>query len=418
MGQHLLLLIPSDSYRAADFLAAADAVGMDVVVACDQNQTLEHTVSGKLLTLNFLDLTRSTQRVLSFSEHYPIVAVVPTEDRATSLASVLSKALNLPHNTLAAVEAANNKKILRERLKQAGLPCPDFQVYSSALWPETIADGLDYPVVLKPTGLSGSQGVIRANGPDEFVAAFQRIKRLFDDPDIIRRKGEHPEEILVEQYIPGKEVALEGFLLKGALSCLALFDKPDPLEGPYFEETIYVTPSRIPHLLQQSITTTVAKSAEALGLTEGPIHAEIRIDQNTPYVIELAARSIGGRCASVLRFGTGFSLEEIIIRHALGKPLPSLEREKQAAGVMMIPIPQAGILKEIKGLPIAKQVTGINDIEITALVGQSLVPLPEGRHYLGFIFAKGKTPEFVESALRQAHQKLTFVIDPSHDIHP
>lgn len=412
MRPNLLLLLPSDSYRAADFLAAAAAVGVDVVVACDQSQTLETQVSGKLLTLNFLDLPSAIARVLSFSKQYPIAAVVPTEDRSTFLASVLSEALALPHNAPSAVAATSDKKILRQRLQEAGLPYPAFQIYSSVLSPNTIAEDVQFPVVLKPTGLSGSQGVIRANGPDEFITAFDRIKRLLKDPDIIQRKGSKPGEILVERYIPGKEVALEGLLCKGELSCLALFDKPDPLEGPYFEETLYVTPSRLSQTLQKNIVAAVSQGAEAIGLKEGPVHAELRISENTVWIIELAARSIGGRCGKVLRFGTGMSLEEIIVRHALLLPLPSLQREKQAAGVMMIPIPKGGILERTEGLDQAKKVPGVTDLEITAHTGQKLVPLPEGRHYLGFIFAKGQTPEEVEAALREAHAHLSFVISP------
>lgn len=410
MRSHLLLLIPSDSYRAAVFLSAADAVGLDVIVACDQHQTLEHTVFGKLLTLDFLDLPGAIARVLSFSQQYPIAAIVPTEDRATLLATALSEALGLPHNPLSAVSASGDKKILRENLQAAHLPCPSFQVYDSSVPPQSLSHTMQYPLVLKPTGLSGSQGVIRANGPDEFIAAFKRIQDLLQDPDVIRRKGKKSQKILVEQYIPGKEVALEGLLQAGHLSCLALFDKPDPLEGPYFEETIYVTPSRLPQTLQKNIIAAVSKGAKALGLTEGPIHAELRIFGEIPYIIEIAARSIGGRCGKVLRFGTGLSLEEIIIRHALGRPIASLTREKHAVGVMMIPIPSGGTLQEVKGLHKAKSIDGITDIEITAHIGQKLVPLPEGRHYLGFIFAKRETPEETEAVLRQAHTELSFLI--------
>ncbi len=410
MRSYLLLLIPSDTYRAADFLSAANAVGIEVIVACDQHQTLEQTVSGKLLTLDFLDLSASIKRVTAFSKDYPIAAVVPTEESATLLATALSEALHLPHNPLSAVEASGNKRKLRECFKDKGLPCPDFQVHPLNQPPETIAQSLAYPVVLKPTSLSGSQGVIRADNPASFLAAFKRIKHLLNHPDTIRRKGKSPEEILIEQYIPGQEVALEGLLNNGVLSCLALFDKPDPLEGPYFEETLYVTPSRLPQALQEKVITAVSAGTKALGLKEGPVHAEIRVNGNTPVVIEIAARSIGGRCASVLRFGTGYSLEHIILNHALGSPIPSLQREKQAAGVMMIPIPKAGILKEIQGLTTAKQVEGVIGIEMTSLLGQTLIPLPEGRHYLGFIFAKGPSPEHVEAALRQAHQALSFVI--------
>jgi hypothetical protein len=194
------------------------------------------------------------------------------------------------------------------------------------------------------------------------------------------------------------------------LKPLALFDKPDPLEGPFFEETIYVTPSRLPDALQRRITAAAAAACAALGLSEGPVHAELRVNDDGPWIIEVAARSIGGLCSRTLRFGTGMSLEEVILRHALGWPIDSLVREQRPAGVMMIPIPRAGRLGAIHGRERATGVEGIEEVAITAHVGQELVPLPEGWQYLGFIFARADTPDAVEKALREAHAHLRFEI--------
>ncbi|HKA58506.1 MAG TPA: ATP-grasp domain-containing protein, partial [Gemmatimonadales bacterium] len=218
-------------------------------------------------------------------------------------------------------------------------------------------------------------------------------------------------QFLVEEFIPGYEVALEGLLMNRRLQTLAIFDKPDPLDGPFFEETIYVTPSRTPANLQAAITDCAERAASALGLTEGPIHAELRYNERGPWLIELAARPIGGRCSAVLRFGDkGVSLEELILRHALGMPIASLQRERLAAGVMMIPIPGAGTLKEVRGVAEAKAVPLVEDVQITAHVGERLVPFPEGSRYPGFIFARGETPALVERALREAHRRLSFVL--------
>ena len=405
----LLLLIPSSSYRAADFLAAAERLQVDVLVACNAHQTLEETSPGRLLTLDFLDLVGSTEKVLQIARKYPLAAVVPTEDDATLLAATLSEALSLPHNRVSAISAARNKALLRKRLLSAQLPTPRFQIFSTDQAAGKIAEELAYPLVLKPTFLSGSQGVIRANKRKDFVAAFERIKGIFEDPEVIAKKGSIPQEILVEEYIPGKELALEGLLQGGKLTCLALFDKCDPLEGPFFEETIYVTPSRLSRPVQEKIIDCIQKGSEALGLEEGPIHAELRIKGDALSIIEIAARSIGGRCSKALQFSTGATLEEIILRHALGLPMPpSFAQEEKAVGVMMIPIPGRGILKSIKGLEAAEKVSGIKSIEITAHLDQALIPLPEGRRYLGFIFSNGETPEAVEASLRKAHQKLKF----------
>ena len=216
----------------------------------------------------------------------------------------------------------------------------------------------------------------------------------------------------MERFIPGVEVALEGLLNHGELNTLALFDKPDPLDGPFFEETIYVTPSRLPAETQRAIQVCAARAATALGLRDGPVHAELRLDAEGPLMLEIAARSIGGLCSRTLRFGTGLTLEEIILRHALGLPIESLEREGRAAGVMMIPIPRAGTLEGVEGLDEARAVPLIEDLTISAHTGEELVPLPEGHRYLGFIFSRADTPAQAEAALRQAHACLSFVIRP------
>src|SRR2546426_1150489 len=229
--------------------------------------------------------------------------------------------------------------------------------------------------------------------------------------DDVGLSGELAEALLVEEFIPGREVALEGLLTAGGLQTLALFDKPDPLDGPFFEETIYVTPSRLPAATQARIADVTLRACAALGLTEGPVHAELRVNDAGPWVVEVAARSIGGLCSRTLRFGTGMTLEELILRHALGWKIDSFDRERRAAGVMMIPIPRAGRLVAVRGQDAAEDVPGVEEIAITAHLGQELIPLPEGWQYLGFIFARGDSPEEVERALRRAHARLAFDIE-------
>jgi len=258
--------------------------------------------------------------------------------------------------------------------------------------------------------LSASRGVIRANDGREFVAAFRRIAAILTQPDAAPPVGAR-RALLVEEFVPGREVALEGLLVGGRLHALALFDKPDPLDGPFFEETIYVTPSRLPEATQARIASVTREACAALGLTEGPIHAELRVNERGPFVLEVAARSIGGLCSRTLTFGTGLSLEELILRHALGRPLQSLEREHRAAGVMMIPIPRAGRLAAVHGVDDAAAVDGVEDVAITMHPGQDVIPLPEGWQYLGFIFARAQTPAAVERALRRAHARLRFDIE-------
>ena len=299
---------------------------------------------------------------------------------------------------------------MRQCLAAAGLPVPRFRRIALGENPVLAARGVAFPCVLKPLSLSASRGVIRANTIEQFVVAFKRIAALLARDDVAVT-GDAARYLLAEEYVPGLEVALEGLLIGGTLHVLALFDKPDPLEGPFFEETIYVTPSRLPERVQRAIRATTAAACAALGLTEGPVHAELRVNDDGPWVLEVAARSIGGLCSRTLRFGTGMTLEEIILRHALGWTIDTLERERPAAGVMMIPIPKAGVLNNVQGLREAKATRLVEDVVISAHVGQEVVPLPEGWQYLGFIFARGDAPADVEDALRIAHSRLRFGID-------
>jgi biotin carboxylase len=263
---------------------------------------------------------------------------------------------------------------------------------------------------VKPLRLAASRGVIRVDDPAGLTAAFARIGRILADaagPEC----GDASWHVLVEQFIPGTEVALEGLVSGGTLRVLALFDKPDPLTGPFFEESIYVTPSRLAPAVQQQVAAVAQHAVTAIGLREGPVHAELRINDDGPWLIEIAARPIGGRCSAALRFGDNVSLEEIVIRHALRLPLPSLAREARASGVMMIPVPRAGILREVRGVDGARAVPLVTGVDITAHPGERLVPWPEGSRYPGFVFARGPTPAAVEAALRAAHARLQFVLD-------
>lgn len=410
----LLLLIPSSSYRTADFLNAAERLGADVVVASNERQTLEEVVPGKSLTLDFTDPEGATEKAAAFARDYPIDAVVATDEEATVLAAMISEALSLPHNPVAAAAAAKDKARLRKILTEASVRTPASRIFSidepAEEIAKEIAEKITYPCVIKPTFLSASRGVIRADDPKTFEAAFQRLLRLLQEPEVKRLGREAAKKVLVEAFIPGEEVALEGLLQNGKLSLLALFDKPDPLNGPFFEETLYVTPSRLPAPVQKEIVASTQRATEALGLREGPIHAELRVNGRGPWIIEVAARSIGGLCSRTLRFGVGLTLEEVILRKALGLPIESLERQKKAAGVMMIPIPKGGILNDYTGVDEARRVPGIEEVTITLRRKQRVVPLPEGRRYLGFLFAKGESPGAVETVLREAHKKLKFDI--------
>ena len=309
------------------------------------------------------------------------------------------------------MEATANKFRFRTVLANSGLLTPPFSLLTVDTDPDGAAREATYPCVLKPLMLSASRGVIRADDPDQFVTAFHRIKRILEQPDVVTF-GDTAKHILIEGYVAGREVALEGLLDGGRLKVLALFDKPDPLEGPFFEETIYVTPSRLSKSWQSRVMDATVQAVAALGLKDGPIHAELRLNDQGPWVIEVGARSIGGLCARALRFGAGISLEELILSHVLGLPIETMTREEKATGVMMIPIPQAGVLESVEELEAARRISGVDDVTITIPIGQEVVPIPEGNKYLGFIFARGDSSEVVEAALRKSHHCLRFRIDP------
>lgn len=407
MTHRILLLTTARSYRGGAFLQAAAHLGIEVVQVVDMAHELADYWRYPL-GVDFNDTEAAVRTLLEFHTRQPVQAILGIDDSGTLLAARTSERLGLPYNSPVAAEAARDKYRMRTLMAAGGVPCPIFRRFTTADDPHGVASRVDYPCVVKPLNLNGSRGVIRADNPAELVAAVQRLAQMLHqaEPD-----GQ-PKPYLVEDFIPGFEVALEGILDKGVLTVLALFDKPDPLDGPFFEETIYVTPSRLPTVTQQAIADTVALAARALGLQMGPVHAELRVNDQGPWMLEVAGRSIGGLCSQVLRFGVDESLEELILRQACGLPLLSTEREQQAAGVMMIPIPSAGILQRVDGVDAARATPLIEGIEITARVNYPITPLPEGESYLGFIFAKGETPDAVEAALRQAHSQLHFSIVP------
>jgi len=408
----LLLLLPTTTYRTTAFVEAARQIGVELTVASEQPSTLETANPAGLLTLDFQTPERAADAVHVFARTQPIQGVVGVDDDTAIVAAFVAERLKLKGNAIHAAEAARDKHQQRQMLAAAGVPIPRFELRMLTEDSAQIAKTIRYPCVVKPLRLSASRGVIRADNPQAFIRAQGRLKAILAQPEAAAC-GEPAWHYLIEEFIPGYEVALEGLVVNRRLQVLAIFDKPDPLDGPFFEETIYLTPSTVPAGLQTAITQCAERGVRALGITEGPVHAELRYNENGPWLIELAARPIGGRCSTILRFGDQkISLEEIILRHALGMALPSLQRERLAAGVMMIPIPGAGTLEEVGGVAEAKAVPLIEDVQITAHPGERLVPFPEGSRYPGFIFARGETPSAVEAALRAAHRKLTFTLLP------
>ena len=418
----VLLLCTTTGYQAQAFVDAAEKLGLEVILGTDRCHVLDDPWGDEAIPLRFENPAENTRKIVELARDRPFAAIVQIGDRATETAALTSQALGLLNHPPAGAEACRDKYLARERLRQAGLKVPDYVRFSVNDDPrQLLTTGtvvMDAPRVLKPLALSASRGVIRTNTPEEFVRAFERIRALLKSPEVGVLREETSNFIQVETYIEGNEVAVEAIVDRGRLRVLAIFDKPDPLTGPFFEETFYVTPSRMARETQQRIVETLAKAVAALGLYHGPVHAELRINVAGMWVMEVAARSIGGLCSRALRFEIPLvdkevSLEELLIRLMLGSDVSRIYREDAASGVMMIPIPEAGFYQETQSIDEARAVSGIEDVVITAKDSQKLVPLPEGASYLGFIFARGSSPEFVENALRRAHGKLHFVISPA-----
>ncbi|ORU91357.1 MAG: hypothetical protein A6F72_02070 [Cycloclasticus sp. symbiont of Poecilosclerida sp. N] len=406
----VLLIAPHNSYRIHAYIEAAGHLGIKLVVASQSEYSLVSAVADGI-QINFSDDAVSLERILDADQQHHFKAIISSDDGGVRLAAKVAKALGLSANDSDSAELTRRKDMARERLKACGVPVPDFRTVD-LLKPilQQIFD-LAYPVVIKPLAMSGSKGVIRANDQQECVSALNRVEKIIQYVS----NADERHKVLIESYIEGKEIAYEGLLHRGQLNLLTIFDKPDAMEGPFFEETYYVTPTRLSSKEQALATARVAETCKAYGLREGPVHAELRLQNDEAYIIEMASRTIGGDCADVLKFGLNIGLEELVLLQALGKPIetPALDN---SVGVLMIPIPSQGVLRRVEGINRAKKVTYIIDIGISVREGYELVPLPEGSSYLGFIFAKAPTAKLVESALRQACSCLTILIAPSFKI--
>ena len=415
--KRLLLFTGKLGYQTRSFGDAAEKLGVEIVFVTDRCHQLKDPWGDHAIAVHFESPESAAHTVLESQRQQQVDGILALGDRPAVAASYVARGLGIHFNHPAAVEACRSKLRMREVFRDAGLPVPWFRSAPLTPLPEPALLGISYPCVLKPFSLSASQGVVRANNRDEFLAAADRLRRLLESPEIRSTREAHLDQILVEAYIPGREVAVEGLLTDGSLRILALFDKPDPLEGPYFEETIYVTPSRLPASPQGVIERCAERAVGALGLSHGPVHAEFRVNEEGVWPLEVAPRPIGGLCAGALRFadkGTGatIGLEELLLRHALGLPGSDWLREKDSSGVMMIPVPKSGIFEKVEGEDAARATPGVTELHITARLHDYIAAWPEGSSYLGFLFARGKTPEEVESALRRAHAELYFTLTP------
>ncbi|MGQ0848301.1 MAG: ATP-grasp domain-containing protein [Actinomycetota bacterium] len=404
----VLLILPTSSYRVSDFLDAASGLGIEVVVAAEEELPLTET--GKFIRIDCARPEAAAETIVNFAARTPIDAIVPVDDAGVVLAALAAERLGLAHNPPSAAAATRNKVALRRALEAVEVPQPTFRLVGGTDDAAPLAEVVGYPLVAKPLSLSGSRGVIKVDNAEGLEPVLERVRR------INAVAGRSPgEPVLIEAFMPGPEVTLEGMLRRGHLETLAVFDKPDPLDGPYFEEAIYVTPSSLHPEILEEVERVAGLATSAVGLTEGPVHIELRITDGRVRVVEVAARSIGGLCGRALRFGLlGTSLESLILRHAVGRSHPigaPIRRSPKASGVMMLPIRRAGTLKEVVGIDRALAVPGVDSVEITASPGSELRPVPDADRYLGFIFGSGEAPPTVVDSLRTAEAMLEVVLN-------
>jgi hypothetical protein len=416
-SNRFLLFTAKLGYQTRSFEDAARKLGVQLVYVTDRCHQLEDPWGDQAIAVHFETPEVAAYTVMESLRGQHVSGLLALGDRPAVAAAYAARGLGILHNHPAAVEACRSKLRMREVFRDVGLPTPWFRTLPIEPPPEPTLLGISYPCVMKPLSLSASQGIVRANNREEFLAGAACIRRLLESPEIRATREPNLDKMLVEGYIPGREVAVEGLLTAGSLRILAIFDKPDPLEGPYFEETIYLTPSRLPETTQRAIEECARNSVRALGLSHGPVHAEFRVNEAGVWPLEVAPRPIGGLCARALLFSfpaesDPIGLEELLLRHALELPGSESPREPLASGVLMIPVPKSGILEGVAGEEAARSTPGITELIITARLHDYIAAWPEGSSYLGFLFARGDTPEEVEQAIRKAHEKLTFTIMP------
>ncbi len=409
----VLLIAPPGSYRIHAYLEAARGLGIEMPVASEGEHSLVPGIRDGL-RVDFADPDDVIERVLSAHRDRPVAGVVATDDGTAEIADRAAAALGLAHNAPSAARTAGRKDLARAALAAAGLPVPAARRVDLRRPLGSQLAGVELPCVVKPLALSASRGVIRADSLPDLEAACRRAGAIARAAAVASAGAEARDTLLVESFVPGPEIALEGMLAGGALSVLAIFDKPDPLDGPFFEESIYVTPSRLPPPVQALAARRVREGCAAYGLTEGPVHAELRLHDGDAWIIEIAARTIGGDCARLFTFGSGTSLERLVLQRALGRsPEVPFRAAGRAAGVLMIPTPDAGTLRRVEGVMAASRIPGVREVSVTVREGYELTPLPEGGAYLGFVFALGPDPAGVEASLRRARETIRVVVAPS-----
>lgn len=397
-----VVILPSTTYRAEDFIEAAESLGVDLVVASEQPPPFD--MGDRYLQIDCSNPQKAASEIARLGDDVPLDGVVAADDAGVVIAASVGTSLGLAANDPDAALSTRDKAEMRRRFHGAEVPQPRFEILQRGDDPHALVENVGYPLVIKPVNRSASQGVLRADNRTDLTDAITRNEKILG-PDQSR-------PLLLEEYMPGAEVAVEGLVRQGRLTVLTIFDKPDTPAGPAFPETILVTPTRLPNGTRDECVRVAELAIQGLGLTHGPVHIELKVEENRVRVLEVAARSVGGLCSRSLSFGLmDTTLETLILRNAMQMDKPELRRESHASGVLMIPIPKSGVLSEVRGIEETRAIEGITGVDITIPAGTRVLPPPEGDRYLGFVFARGTDPGGVEAALRKALETMEPVIE-------
>ena len=390
----LLLVIPENSYKSNDFVVAAEKLGIDFLIITDSEQVSSKFSDTVIINKFDAELNKNNLKKLKDVTH-----VLPVDHSALKFSGYLVDLLEVKGNKLESINLSMNKyesrKIFNSLL--------DIKVNNEII--KNIDDVNTFinkngTSVLKPIYGTASKSVLKINNVEKNKEQIEKLMQDCFDQDLV-----------IEEYIDGKEYALEGTIINSELKKIVIFDKPVEYKHPYFEESIYITPSELSSEAEKRVVSIVDKACKKIGLEDGPVHVEFKINENQIFIIEINPRMIGGLCSRCLSFGLfKVSLEEIILHAFMNNELKNIELLNNYVGVLMIPTPKSGKFISINKEELEK-IPNISNVEITVPEGSDLLEPPYGDKYLGFAFSQGIDKKTVNESLLTAMNLANPIIE-------
>ncbi len=390
----LLLVIPENSYKSNDFVVAAEKLGIDFLIITDSEQVSSKFSDTVIINKFDAELNKNNLKKLKDVTH-----VLPVDHSALKFSGYLVDLLEVKGNKLESINLSMNKyesrKIFNSLL--------DIKVNNEII--KNIDDVNTFinkngTSVLKPIYGTASKSVLKINNVEKNKEQIEKLMQDCFDQDLV-----------IEEYIDGKEYALEGTIINSELKKIVIFDKPVEYKHPYFEESIYITPSELSSEAEKRVVSIVDKACKKIGLEDGPVHVEFKINENQIFIIEINPRMIGGLCSRCLSFGLfKVSLEEIILHAFMNNELKNIELLNNYVGVLMIPTPKSGKFISINKEEL-ENIPNISNVEITVPEGSDLLEPPYGDKYLGFAFSQGIDKKTVNESLLTAMNLANPIIE-------